>query len=313
MTHEFGAKNFRRVQEMAVRIAPLEWLIAEDGSKVRKRKWSRQYVNKLMSLLRRIFTWGVSYDLVPPDVLAKMKAVPSIRAGDYEELPETKPRLDVPDDVVKLTLPFLSPTVADMVRVQRGACLRPSELCSLRVGDLDREGECWRVKLSKHKTARCGVHRYASFSRAETEILRRHCEGKEDGDFLFTPKEAMEEYWKTARAKRKTKVQPSQQERGERRAATRTDRLLDHYDASSYRQAIEYGIAQAVKHGVPVPHWTPYQLRHSAVTATSLEHGREIASLQAGHLSISTTAIYDHKAETVADRLAAERGAWWEK
>ena len=140
-----------------------------------------------MKALRAILKWGISYDLVPPEVLAKVQSVPAVKKGEYPWLKETKKRVDVPDEVVLQTLPFLPPTVADMVRLQRGASMRPGEVCGLKVGDLDMSGDLWHVGKQEHKTASTGVTRFFAFNRAETEILRRRCVGKLREDYLIFP------------------------------------------------------------------------------------------------------------------------------
>ena len=64
-----------------------------------------------------------------------------------------------------------------------------------------------------------------------------------------------------------------------------------------------------------IPRWFPYQLRHAAVTANSIRYGVETAAYIAGHKSLKTTEIYDHKGEELARLAAEERGdvpSWWE-
>ena len=300
---KFTAMPYRAVQSHLVRLAP---------NSASGRVWSRQYINRLMKILRSVFKWGISYDLVPPEVLAKIQSVPPVKEGEYPELKETEGREDVPNEAVLQTLAFLPPTVADMVRIQRGASMRPGEVCGLRVEDFDMSGELWHIVRKKHKTASAGVKRFFAFNRAETEILRRRSEGKSPGDYVFSPREAMAERWVAAGKTRKTKVQPSQRLRAKRRAAGKFDRFKDHYDSMSYKNAIEYAIGKARKAGIEIPHWTPYQLRHAAVTDNSLRYGREEAGLIAGHKSISTTQIYDHKAQRISRKAAEEREAWWE-
>ena len=46
-----------------------------------------------------------------------------------------------------VTLPYMSPIVADMVRVQRLIGARPAEVCSLTPGSFDRSGDVWVATL----------------------------------------------------------------------------------------------------------------------------------------------------------------------
>lgn len=109
---------------------------------------------------------------------------------------------------------------------------------------------------------------------------------------------------------RKSEVQSSQVLRGEEAEAVKLLRYSEKYNLHTYNRAIKYAQRKARKAGVQIPHWFPYQLRHASITATSLEHGSETASLVAGHKSQKTTAIYEHKAEMISVRVAGERKRW---
>ena len=54
--------------------------------------------------------WGLEYEFVTPDVAGALKLVTPVRKG---LAPDRPPRKNVPDEVVKATLPHLLPTVAD--------------------------------------------------------------------------------------------------------------------------------------------------------------------------------------------------------
>jgi len=54
-----------------------------------------------------------------------------------------------------------------------------------------------------------------------------------------------------------------------------------------------------------IPYWFPYQIRHAALSRISLQHGKEIAQLVAGHSSPSMTERYDHSGEDKVRRLAS--------
>jgi integrase len=74
----------------------------------------------------------------------------------------------------------------------------------------------------------------------------------------------------------------------------------DHYDAHSYRQAL-----QRAQKAAGSPHWFPYQLRHlSATTIRAALGGTEEAQALLGH---STALMTDHYAQKSLD--AAVRAA----
>ena len=255
--------------------------------KVRSGKsvWSRPYINKMISDIKRVFRWGVSWDLVTVEQRERVLSVPALRQRDTDA-PERPMRCGVPDDVILATLPYMEPTIRDMVRVQRGAAMRSKEVCTLKVGDLDKSAACWCVRSGEfangmsNKTERFGTRRFIAFSVAETEILRRHCLGKEDNAFVF--------------------------------ASDRSRTGSTGYTVSSYGHSIKAAILKALAAGERVTYWTSYQLRHAGVTAISMSLGHETAQYAAGHTNPKTTEIYDHKAAVVSMDAASKRKGWWE-
>ncbi|MDO4857000.1 MAG: tyrosine-type recombinase/integrase [Thermoguttaceae bacterium] len=256
--------------------------------KARKGKsvWSRPYINKMISDIKRVFRWGVSWDLVTVEQRERVLAVPALRRRDTDA-PERPIRRGVPDRDILAVLPYMEPVIRDMVCVQRGAAMRSKEVCTLKVGDLDKSAACWCVRSGEfangmsNKTERFGTRRFIAFSVAETEILRRNCFGKEDDAFVF--------------------------------ASDRSRSGSAGYTVSSYGHSIQAAIAKAQKDGKQVQHWTSYQLRHSGVTAISVSLGHETAQYAAGHTNPKTTEIYDHKAAIVSMDAASKRGGWWEE
>jgi len=75
-----------------------------------KPRFCRGMVNDYVSRIVRIFSWGVEEELVLSDTAAVLKAVKPLEEGhpgtfDHEE------RQDVPDSVIKATLPFMPPVL----------------------------------------------------------------------------------------------------------------------------------------------------------------------------------------------------------
>ncbi|MGD0654987.1 MAG: hypothetical protein ABSA16_11630 [Thermoguttaceae bacterium] len=80
--------------------------------------YCRRYVNKQIELIRQMFRWGASEELVPILVYQGLTTVVGLRMG-RSAARETKPIGPVADDVVEATLPYLPPVINDMVRLQR--------------------------------------------------------------------------------------------------------------------------------------------------------------------------------------------------
>ena len=321
LANRFSASNYREFRAYLVSIAPTvervpdgvysdnkdnraRGIVGQPKYRVTKRAWTSNYITQLMRYLRMIFSWGVGHDLIDPATADRFKHVERLRCNS----PAKQPRLDVSDDIVKATLPYLTPTVRDMVIIQRQNALRPNEVCGLRVGDIDTSGEVWSVR----KLTKTYVPMIIVFCESDRQIIERHIAGKSANDYLFTPAEAMLERWAAQAQQRKSKVTPSQQERAARAAAGKLSAYNECYTVDAYRNAIYYAIRRANADGVDVPKWTPYQLRHTAVTECSYQYGIDAARAMAGHTTINMTAHYEHIAERLKADLASKRGAYFD-
>lgn len=283
---DFDSVEFRRAQE----IVAIEGMRTDSGKKV----WSFSHVNKLLKYFVAVLKWGAARKLFPPVNLLEIKAVEPVGRGDeFYPLAVNEPRTEVPDQVILESLKYLSPILCDMVRIQRIAGMRPSELCALRVEHV-RTAQNGVIAMKEHKTARFGNTRYFAFTKDEMKILRRRCAGKGFDEFVFTPRDAYLE------AIENTNVNKENVEKV-------LARFSQKYKTHTYGRALKKKLDAARENGAKIPHWTPYQLRHTFVTENSLLYGVEVASSLAGHKSVKTTQIYDHKAVKIALRAADAR------
>jgi integrase len=123
---------------------------------------------------------------------------------------------------------------------------------------------------------------------------------EEQAYWIFSAVEAMADRSRQLRAQRKTKVQPSQQDR---RKKARKRAPQDRYTVSAYDQAIERAAQRA-----GVEHWSSHQLRHLAGTQARQRFGLEAAQHLLGHEKADVTQLYAEKNLDLAIRLAAEIG-----
>ncbi len=108
---------------------------------------SRDYVNKLVAIICRMYKWAVAEELVPETVSRTLATVTGLRKG-RSEARETAPVHPVDNATVE----HLPAIPADMIQFQRLTGCRPAEVCSLRSCDLDRTGDVWRYCPDSHKT-----------------------------------------------------------------------------------------------------------------------------------------------------------------
>jgi hypothetical protein len=154
---EFGCKSLAIVQET----------LEKTG------RFSRNYINeKLIGRLRTMLRWGVAQEMVSIATVDALKCVPPLRKG-HTTAHESKPRDEVPDEVVDATLPFMKPVVAAMVQIQRWAVMRPNEPCRMRVGDIDksRSDGIWLYRVPNHKGTWLDHDKIVPLGKPEPEVI----------------------------------------------------------------------------------------------------------------------------------------------
>jgi integrase len=199
-----------------------------------------------------------------------------------------------------------------MVVLQWLTGMRPSEVFNMRVENIDRTrgNGLWYHVLKDHKTKRHIGKKPIPLGKDAQALIAPYLEGKSPEQAVFSPITAMEERNAERRANRKTKISPSQAARNAARAAKPKNRRNEFYNENSYGKAVEYAIRKGNKNlpeDQKIPHWFPYQLRHSASTDIELEHGIDASQAMLGHRTANTTKRYSHGQLAKAEKIARNR------
>jgi integrase len=126
------------------------------------------------------------------------------------------------------------------------------------------------------------------------------CEVQPPDAYLFSPAEAMRERDEDRRARRKSKVQPSQVCRKKPRARRRPG---ETFTPISYAAAVCRACEAA---GVPT--WHANQLRHTHATEVRKRYGLEAAQVALGHATADVTQVYAERDLELALRVALAMG-----
>jgi integrase len=261
---------------------------------------ARGVVNQRVGRVKRVLRWAVENELVPAAVFRGLQAVAGLRRG-RSKTRETEPVGPVPEGDVEKVLAVLTPTVAALVRCQILTGCRSGEVCRLRPCDLDRSGPVWVYRPARHKTAWRGKPRAVPIGPKAQAVLAPFLGGDSEA-VVFSPKRAREERYASLRAKRKSKVQPSQLDRC-KSAAKLKRRVPAAFGTTSYGAAVARGCETA-----GVPHWHPNQLRHSYATEVRKRFGLEAAQVALGHSKADVTQVYAERNKSLAARVVAEMG-----
>jgi integrase len=294
---------------------------------------SRRVVNARVNRVRRVFKWGLSYQLIPSSVYEALRTVPGLQRGRCEarEAPPVQP---ASDDHLNATLPFLPAPVRAMVELQRLTGCRPGEVMAMRAIDLGMTAPVWAYRPASHKNKHRGLDRVIFLGPRAQEIIKPFLTTDLEA-YLFSPRAYVEDMHRRRAERRKTKRPPSQLKRQRKPNPKRAP--ADRYNRRSYRVAVARACDKAFPpsgglarrpgettrewqarltpeqkqqlHRWRSEHrWSPLQLRHTAATALRERYGVEAAQVILGHKKIEATQIYAERNLKNAEALMADIG-----
>lgn len=217
---------------------------------------SRSTINARVNRIRRVFTWAVSMELVPPHALTSLRSLPPLKRG-RSHAKEHPPVSPVAWHDVRATLAYLRDPTSALVEVLWWTGMRVSEALTMRPCEIDRSSDVWSYRPSEHKCDHLGHERIVPLGPNAQRVVQR-CLYRL-GSLLFPDEKTRVFEFHSGRC----------------------------HTPGTLRQAVQRAAAQA---GVPL--WTPLQLRHAAATRLRAEVGLEAARVVLGHSSPSTTEIY---------------------
>jgi integrase len=301
---EFGPLAIRAIQQHLV-----------------KRGLARQTINHFCGVIKHMFKWAASHEMMPVAIYQALATVPGLRKGRTAAR-EPEPVGPVADEVIDATLPSLPAVVADIVRFQRLTGCRPGEACIIRPCDVDTSGAVWCYRPESHKTQHRGRERIIMVGPKAQDVLRPYLL-REKTAYCFTPADSERKRNAERRENRRSPMTPSQATR--RRKQYRRRAPGDRYDTTAYRRAIDRTVDRINKNrqedaekamketGIKIepallPGWHPNQLRHSAATKIRKHFGLEAAQVALGHSEANVTQIYAERDMTLAREVMRKLG-----
>jgi integrase len=282
------------------------------------RKWSRNYINRSIHRVRRVFKWAENEGLIK-GVYQSLRTVELLQPG-RSLAPESVQVEAVPDAVVDKTLPYLSSVVVGMVQFQRSTGCRPGEVVSMKVQEIDRGSDVWIYSPPRHKNAFRGHKRKIFIGPAGQKILAPFLMKLDGNAFVFDPREAMQEMRQCRSSQRKTPLSFGNQP-GSNISDSPKRQPGDGYSVASYRRSIWRACAIAFP---PPPEivsdpakcdqwnrehrWHPNRLRHSFAGKARQAAGIDVTATLLGHASPDTTLIYAEKDEATAREIVRKIG-----
>ena len=241
---------------------------------------ARKTINGMVRRVRQIFKWGISRELIPFEVYARLQMVETLQPGrGGVESPGT--RGSVPLELIEKTIPHLPLLIQAFVVVAYHSGCRVGELASLTTGMLDRSGEVWIADLADHKTAHKGKRRRLYFGPKAQIALQPWLLPDQPEEPIFSP----------------LRVDEKQKKRRGKKRPGRT------YFRNSLGQVLRRAIRRA-----GIEPWTLGQLRHSAAVRITDEFDLETARQLLGYSDASMTRHYSQDANHAAKEAARKIG-----
>lgn len=262
---------------------------------------SRALINRRVSVIKRVFKWAASEELIPAAMFEGLRTVAGFERGRTEAR-EADPVEPVDDTTVDATLPLLPDHIRVIIELMRHTGMRPAEVCSMTLNQIERTADGWTYRPRRHKTQHRGKGRAIPFGPNARAVLAAFLGGRapDPDEPVFSPRRAREERFERMRTNRKSKVQPSQASRKQSKPKRQP---ADRYSPETISHAVKLAAKKA-----GVASWHPYQLRHSFATRVRKEHGLEAAQVLLGHSRADVTQLYAEKNEALGAAVAAKIG-----
>jgi integrase len=303
---DFGPLALKAVRERMI-TQPIVARFKTTDPKSGKRIWAekvirhglaRGVINSRIDRIRRAFQWAASEQLIKVSVFQALMTVTHLQAG-RSAARETQRIRPVAPALVQNTLPYLSSTVADIVRLLMLTGMRAGEAASMKACEFDMSGPIWVYRPSHHKTAHHDQERVIALGPQAQQIIKNYLRA-DTHSCLFSPLRTVEDFRAKQRRERRTPVQPSQVCRNALRPKKRP---RDHYTTEVLSQAIWRACRKA-----GLPRWHLHQLRHSVGTEARRQFGLDHAKAVLGHRSAGVTTVYAELDQEKAKQVAAKLG-----
>jgi integrase len=287
---DFGPMALKSLRERLI-AQPIVSRIKVEDPATGKKVWqervvrvglARGVINQRIARIKRLFKWGASNELVPIAVFQALATVSGLQRGRTKARETAKVR-PVSIALVEDTLQHVPTLVADMLSLQLATGMRSGETCIMRGCDIDVSGPIWLYRPSSHKNLHREMGRVVPLGPKAQEIVKRYLKPSMES-YLFSPRDSVQAWREQQRAKRKSKVQPSQVCRRKRKPQRMPgERYTPTAMAHAVRRACD-------KHGLP--RWHPHQLRHTAATEIRREYGLDATRAVLGQHGLQIAAEY---------------------
>jgi integrase len=186
-------------------------------------------INARVGGVKRMFKWAASHEMLPETAYRSLATLDGLRRGRGQGKDPVK-RFPARLEDIEATLPHLPRVLQAVIRVQLYSGARPSEVLNLKRGDIDCTGDVWTAIVREHKNSFRGKERRLFLGPRAQTVLRPFLL-RNDGEYVFSPKESEQERHEKAKGPGRRPWQKPN--------TKKTDRCIGEcYEAHGYARAI---------------------------------------------------------------------------
>ncbi len=261
--------------------------------------WCRKTVNAAVTSVRTIFKWGVSEELVPVEVLARLASVQGLQRGRSEAY-DPEPVAPVALASIESVLPLVPRGVCGLILFQRYTGARPGEAVSLRMKDIDTSGTAWTYRPTAHKNTWRGKSRTIAIGPRGKQLLEEYKPADPNAPVFPTAENTAYTVsgYRQAVERACDRVFPPPAPLAQREDET----------AAEWRARLSDKQRAEVKVWQKEHRWYPNQIRHTFATEARRLFGLEGAQVALGHSKADTTQIYAERDNALSAKVASQIG-----
>lgn len=265
---------------------------------------ARSTINQRIGRVKKLFKWGVSEEMVSPSIMSALYAVDGLRKGETTAA-DPKSRPPVSFERVDEVRQYLPPVVTGMLELQWLTGMRSANICDMTLSQIDQSDDVWIYRPSSHKGLWRGKGLAIPIGPNCQKIIKAAISGRSQESPIFRPVDAVK--WHSENNKQF--ISWVNREAGE------------WYTPNTYRQSVMRAQARAaglsITRKLPTKEeflsagwipWTPYQLRHAAITKLRQQYSLEDVRAYIGHSTVQATEIYSDHDIATAKRIALDNG-----
>jgi integrase len=249
--------------------------------------WTRYTINKAVSIIKRCFTWAASEEMIPAHVAVSLTTVKGLQKN-RSAAREKAAIGPVDDSRVDAVIPRVSELVADVLRLMRHSGMRPGEVLTMKLAEIDRaDPSCWVYKPSHHKTSHKDKERVIFLGpKAQAIILPRL--SKAGPNALLFPIRCDSLRWAVEKGCQRAFPHPMLSKIPPKKRTEEQQAELDLWHKAN--------------------RWHPNQLRHTVGTEVRAKYGLEAAQVLLGHCKADITETYAERDMAKARNVARKIG-----